>query len=178
MNRQALARRIHDTSRLTGSFTLRSGQVSDTYFDKYQFEASPTLLRDICIATLPLLPDGTRVLAGLEMGGIPIATVLSQLTGLPAAFVRKAPKTYGTCRYAEGAALAGRQVTLIEDVVSSGGAIVEAAQRLRSDGVPVDRVVCVIDRRSSDADALAAEGLELTALFTMAELEAAAEAGP
>ena len=99
-----LAKRVNDVAQIQGEFLLRSGLTTNTYFDKYQFEASPTLLRDICIATLPLLPDGTRVLAGLEMGGIPIATVLSQLTGLPAAFVRKAPKTYGTCRYAEGAA--------------------------------------------------------------------------
>ena len=89
-------------SHITGEFVLRSGVTSTEYFDKYRFEADPALLRDIAAALVPLVPDGTEVLAGLELGGVPIATVLSQLTGIPAAFVRKEAKTYGTCQLAEG----------------------------------------------------------------------------
>lgn len=99
-----LAYRIRQCARLNGSFKLRSGKVSDTYFDKYQFEADPALLRSIAEAMAALVPRDTDVLAGLEMGGIPIVTLLSQVTGLPAAFIRKEPKAYGTCRYAEGTA--------------------------------------------------------------------------
>jgi len=88
----SLPGKIRRTAKLSGSFTLRSGKVSDTYFDKYPFEAQPTLLREIAQALAPLVPVGTEVLAGLEMGGIPVVTMLSPVTGLPAAFVRKATK--------------------------------------------------------------------------------------
>jgi len=91
----SLPSRIRQSARLTGSFTLRSGKVSDTYFDKYQFEAEPILLKSIAESMSTLIPSGTEVLAGLEMGGIPIVTMLSQVTGLPAAFSRKEPKEYG-----------------------------------------------------------------------------------
>ena len=87
-----LAARIRQCSRLTGRFTLRSGKTSDTYFDKYQFEADPSLLRAIAQQLAGLVPEDTEVVAGLEMGGIPIVTLLSQVTGLPAAFIRKQPK--------------------------------------------------------------------------------------
>ena len=89
---KTLAARIKQCARLTGQFTLRSGRTSDTYFDKYQFEADPHLLRAIADEMVRLVPPDTEVLAGLEMGGIPIVSLLSQATGLPAAFIRKEPK--------------------------------------------------------------------------------------
>src|SRR6185437_4834722 len=109
----ALAARVYDAAHLTGTFTLRSGVVSSEYFDKYMFEADPALLRAIAEACVPLVPDGIDALAGLELGGIPIATVLSQLTGIPARFVRKEAKTYGTCRMAEGGELEGQRLCII-----------------------------------------------------------------
>jgi orotate phosphoribosyltransferase len=114
----ALAKQIAARSHLHGNFRLRSGQTSDEYFDKYQFEADPRLLDSICNELCRILPDG-EVLAGLELGGIPIATVLSQKTGLPVCFVRKKAKEYGTCRLAEGAAIENRRVIIVEDVVTS-----------------------------------------------------------
>ena len=59
---------------LTGDFTLRSSQVSDEYFDKYRFESDPVLLRAMAELMLPLMPEGTGLLGGLELGGIPIVT--------------------------------------------------------------------------------------------------------
>jgi len=169
----ALAARIRRASRISGRFVLRSGMVSDTYFDKYQFEADPQLLRDIALEMKRLIPEGTEVLAGLEMGGIPIVTLLSQVTGLPAAFIRKEPKEYGTCRYAEGASLAGRPFVLIEDVVSSGGAIIDSLAKLKSDGLAPLAALCVIDRQTGGVEALAKHGLALSALFTFEEIERA-----
>ncbi len=135
--------RIRQCARLTGNFTLRSGKVSDTYFDKYRFEADPKLLLSIAQEMASLVPSGTEVLAGLEMGGIPIVTVLSQITGIPAAFIRKEPKAYGTCRYAEGASLAGKRFALVEDVVSSGGALIDALEKPRADGFAPVAALCV-----------------------------------
>jgi orotate phosphoribosyltransferase len=169
-----LASEIKRVARLTGQFQLRSGATSSTYFDKYQFEAQPTLFRAIAESMVTLIPPNTEILAGLEMGGIPIATLLSQVTGIPTAFIRKKAKTYGTCKYAEGASLVGKRVVLVEDVVSSGGAIIDALQNLRSDGVTPLIALCVIDRESGGREALARSGIELRSLCRMQDIENAA----
>ncbi len=173
MDRADLARRIHAAAHLTGTFTLRSGAVSHEYFDKYRFEADPPLLRAIAEAAAPLVPSDTDVLGGLELGGVPLATMLSQVTGIPACFVRKQAKTYGTCRLAEGAEIDGRRLCIVEDVVTSGGAVLDAVSELRERGAQLGPVVCVIDREAGGVEKLAAEGLELRSLYTMSELNAA-----
>lgn len=168
-----LADAINAVSRLTGIFTLRSGQIATEYFDKYRFEAQPELLAQIADALAPLVPAGTEVLAGLEMGGIPIATALSMRTGIPAAFVRKEAKRYGTARLAEGADIEGKVVTVVEDVITTGGQVVISTNDLRALGALVTDVVCVIDRSPDGGAALAAEGLRMHALLTRAQLDAA-----
>lgn len=167
----SLAKRIYDTAHITGDFTLRSGAKSTEYFDKYLFEADPKLLANIAEAMVRLVPPGIDALAGLEMGGIPIATMLSQLTGLPVLFVRKKAKDYGTCKIAEGGRVRGRKLLIVEDVVTSGGAILDAAKALRAEGAELAQVVCVIDRESGGPAKLAQSGLILTPLFTMSELK-------
>jgi orotate phosphoribosyltransferase len=165
-----LARRVYETCYLTGSFRLRSGQVSDEYFDKYLFEAQPGLLREVAEAMVALLPE-CDVLAGMEMGGIPIATVMSQLTGLPTVFVRKQAKEYGTGKAAEGGPVDGRCVVVIEDVVTTGGALLASCRQLRANGAKVDSVVCAIDREQGGRENLAAEALRLRAALTRRDLE-------
>jgi orotate phosphoribosyltransferase len=172
-NPETLADRVNAIARLTGTFTLRSGQTATEYFDKYRFEADPLMLRDIATALAPLLPPNTEVLAGLELGGVPIATALSLHTGLPAAFVRKEAKTYGTARLAEGADLEGRRVTVIEDVITTGGQVLISAQQLRDLGAVVEYVVCVIDRSPDHGAALSDANLTMTSLLTRADLDAA-----
>ena len=126
-----LAASIAARCRLSGTFVLRSGRTATEYFDKYQFEADPVLLDAVGAGLAPLVPPGTEVLAGLEMGGIAVVVALARHAGLPCAFVRKAAKPYGTRRLAEGADLAGRRVLLVEDVVTSGGQIALSAAELR-----------------------------------------------
>jgi orotate phosphoribosyltransferase len=173
MNRSELARTIYKRTHLTGTFRLRSGSISGEYFDKYLFEADPWLLREIGEALVPLVPPATEAVAGLELGGVPLATIVSQLTGLPALFVRKEAKTYGTCRLAEGGELDGRRLTVLEDVVTSGGQVVTSCGDLRDRGAIVEHAVCVIDREAGGASNLAAVDVELRPLFTMRELERA-----
>ncbi len=172
--RSDLARRIYDVAHLTGTFTLRSGRVSNEYFDKYRFESDPVLLAEIAEAMAGLVPEGTEVLAGLELGGVPVVTALAQITGLPAAFVRKEAKEYGTARFAEGAAVEGRRVLVVEDVVTSGGQVVLSTADLRGIGAEVTDVVCVIDRSEGGGEALAAEGLVLHSVVERQDLAAAA----
>jgi orotate phosphoribosyltransferase len=173
MSPEQLADQINTVARLTGTFTLRSGQTATEYFDKYRFEAQPALLASIAEALAPLIPADTEVLAGLEMGGIPIATALSLHTGIPAAFVRKEAKTYGTAQLAEGTDIAGKRVTVVEDVITTGGQVVISTNDLRALGAHVTDVVCVIDRSPDAGAALAAEGLTMHALLTRAQLDAA-----
>ena len=168
-----LAKRIYDTAHITGDFTLRSGAKSNEYFDKYLFESDPKLLKDITAAMVKLVPPGVDALAGLEMGGIPIATMLSQFTGLPVLFVRKKAKEYGTCKIAEGGQVSGRKLLIVEDVVTQGGAILEAAKALKVEGAILSAVICVIDREAGGAANLAKSDLILTPLFTMSELKQA-----
>ncbi len=176
-DRTDLARRIHSAAHLTGTFTLRSGAVSHEYFDKYRFESDPALLRAIAEAAADLVPAGIDALAGLELGGVPLATMLSQVANLPVVFVRKQAKTYGTCRLAEGGDIDGRRLCIIEDVVTSGGAVLDAAAELRGRGAELGPVLCVIDREAGGAEKLAIEGLTLHALYTMTELNAAVAGG-
>lgn len=170
-----LAARIHQASYLEGTFVLRSGAVSDRYFDKYLFESDPTLLADIAGQMADLVPAGIEAVAGLETGGIPLAVLLSQRTGLPARFVRKAAKEYGTRRLAEGGPVDGVTLLVVEDVVTSGGQVVRSTRDLRERGASVTTAVCVIDREAGGREALAAEGIELRPLFTMSELLRAVE---
>jgi orotate phosphoribosyltransferase len=168
-----LARDIDAICRLTGEFTLRSGQQATEYFDKYLFEAEPTLLARVVEQMVDLVPDDTELLGGLELGGVPIATVLSARTGLPALFVRKKAKDYGTCKLAEGRDVAGRRVTLVEDVITTGGAVRDATRALREAGAVVEVVVCAIDRSREGENPLADVALEVRPVLTKAQLDAA-----
>ncbi|MGJ6980270.1 orotate phosphoribosyltransferase [Aestuariimicrobium soli] len=172
-----LAHDINATCRLRGTFTLRSGQVADTYFDKYLFEAQPALLERVSSEMVGLVPEGTELLGGLELGGVPIATMVSAKTGLPALFVRKQAKTYGTCKLAEGPDVAGRRVTLVEDVITTGGAVRDATRALREAGAIVELVVCAIDRSPAGENPLADVGLEVRSVLTRADLDAADQQG-
>jgi orotate phosphoribosyltransferase len=155
---------------LRGEFRLRSGLVSADYFDKYRFEADPALLRDVAAEVAALLPGRIDALAGLELGGVPIAVMVSQLTGLPTRFVRKHPKEYGTEQQCEGGPVAGLRLAIIEDVVTTGGAVLAAAAALRQLGAVVSDVVCVVDRESGGAERLAVAGLRLRTAFRGADL--------
>jgi len=169
---ESLAARVYQRAHLTGQFRLRSGAVSQEYFDKYLFESDPVMLQEIVGEMARLLPSDAEFLAGLELGGVPVATALSQTTGIPALFVRKQPKTYGTCRLAEGGDVTGRRLVIVEDVVTSARQIVESCQRLRELGALVSIATCVIDREAGGAENLARESIELRSLLTMSELQA------
>jgi len=172
MDRQALAKRIREVALLTGQFTLRSGATSTFYWDKYRFESDPVLLAAVAVGMLPLLPASYDKLAGLELGGIPLATALSLQSGKPGLYVRKAAKPYGTARLAEGADVAGKRILVVEDVVTSGGQVISSTGELRALGAHVREALCVIDRQEGGAEALAAYGIALSALLTRADLDA------
>ncbi|HET9061534.1 MAG TPA: orotate phosphoribosyltransferase [Acidimicrobiales bacterium] len=167
MLRDELAKRVTKACYLEGEFVLRSGRVANFYFDKYMFETDPELLAAVAEHMVALVPPGTELLAGLELGGVPIATALSLRTGIPQVLVRKEAKTYGTAKLAEGPDVAGRQVLVVEDVITTGGQVALSTAELRRRGAHVGSVLCAIDRREGP-DKLG--DLGLVALFTLADL--------
>lgn len=171
MNRTELAKSIFDTAYLTGEFLLRSGKISNEYFDKYQFESKPELLEEIAINLATMIDIDFDYLAPLEMGGIPIATALSMKINKPMIFVRKKAKEYGTQKFAEGPSIKGKKLLIVEDVVTSGGQIIISVNQLREEGAVIDTSICVIDRESGGKEALQKEGIKLIPLYTMTELK-------
>lgn len=167
-----IAKEIYQQAHLDGKFLLRSGQFSNEYFDKYLFEANPNLLRKIAKRMCGLIPKDIEVLAGLEMGGIPLVTAIALEAGVPCAFVRKKAKEYGTCKAAEGAPVSGKSVCIVEDVVTTGGQIIKSVDMLRKAGAKVDFVLCAIQRNPDATEILAKEGLTLLPYMTMEFIKA------
>jgi len=163
-----LARRIREHALLEGDFVLRSGRRSSYYLDKYRFETQPELLLElgarIGAKARELAPDARR-LAGPELGAVALAASASLASGLPFLIVRKEQKEYGTARRLEGEFAEGDEVCLVEDVVTSGGAAVEAVRALREAGLTCRAAVCVVDREEGGVDALAREAVRLDPLF-------------
>lgn len=171
MTKNDLAKEIYNIAHITGEFLLRSGKISNEYFDKYKFESIPTLLDSIASHMQELVPEETAILAGLEMGGIPLASVISLKKNIPTIFVRKQAKEYGTRKLAEGTDFKGQKICIIEDVVTTGGQIIESANELRKLGAEIDSVICVIVREDKAFENLSSANLNLIPLFSMKEIK-------
>lgn len=160
-----LGQDIAHAAYLRGRFVLRSGATSNYYFDKYLFETKPNLLRRVASFLAELVPQGTDRIAGPELGAVALATAVSLDLGLPFVIVRKAQKSYATSSQIEGELYPGERVAVIEDVVTTGTAAIQAARALRRAGAVVQDAIVVIDREEGGAEAMAAEGLQFWPLF-------------
>jgi orotate phosphoribosyltransferase len=173
VTRAELARRVSERALLHGDFVLRSGKRSSVYLDKYRFETDPALLGPIGqalgeeVAGSAPAPDR---LAGPELGAVPLAAAASLASGIPFLIVRKATKDYGTEGRIEGVYEAGERVLVIEDVVTTGGALIAAIEALRAADLVVESALCVLDREEGGNEALAAIGVHLETLFRRADL--------
>src|ERR1700674_694781 len=130
-----LGRELVKASYLKGDFVLRSGKRSNRYFDKFLFETDPALLRRIGKQLAALVPKETQRLAAPELGAVLLGGAVSMETGLPLVLVRKEPKGYGTAKQLEGRVVEGERVTVIEDVVTTGGDSLRSVQVLRDAGL-------------------------------------------
>ena len=171
MTKKELAKKIFQVAHLTGKFKLRSGIISDEYFDKYQFESNPELLNEISKHLFEMINFEYDLLAGLEVGGIPIATALSLRANKSMVFVRKKAKEYGTAKFVEGQNVKNKELLIVEDVVTSGGQIILSVDDLRKEGAIINKAICVIDREQGGKEALKNINIELLPLFTMNELK-------
>ncbi|HIE26468.1 TPA: orotate phosphoribosyltransferase [Candidatus Poribacteria bacterium] len=171
MEKSDLAKQIKASSLLTGQFKLRSGKISSFYWDKYRFESNPVLLSAVVDELQKLLPASFDKLAGLELGGIPLATGLSLRTGKPCLYVRKVAKTYGTCNLVEGGFQAGEVAVVVEDVITTAGQVCSSVRQMRDLGLIVQHIVCVIDRQQGGSENLKGIGCSFASVFTLDELE-------
>ena len=176
MDKAALGRALMDVAYLEGDFVLRSGKRSKYYLDKYLFETSPEVLRGVVQHMAEMIGErmaagaGYDRLAAPELGGVVLGAGVSLELGLPLLLVRKAAKEYGTVKRIEGRFEPGECVAIVEDIVTSGGAAIQAAEALREAGLSVQDLYCVVDREEGGAEGTAAAGLSLFPVFTSSAL--------
>jgi len=166
-----LGRDLVKVSYLKGDFVLRSGRRSNRYFDKFLFETDPALLRRIGKHLAELVPKETQRLAAPELGAVLLGGAVSMETGLPLVLVRKEPKGYGTSKQLEGHLVRGDRVTLIEDVVTTGGDSLRSAKVLRDAGADIISLLVVIDRGEGGEDNIRTAGIPYAPLFRMEDLQ-------
>ena len=173
LTKDELGAALREHAYLEGDFVLRSGRRSRYYLDKYRFETRPDLLGPLGERIAQVVaehdPEAVR-LAGPELGAVPLAAAASLASGLPFLIVRKEAKEYGTANRLEGVFEPGESVCLVEDVVTSGGAAVDAIEALREAGLTCRTAVCVVDREEGGVDALARVAVRLRPLFLASEL--------
>ena len=166
MDIQDLAQKVKDTALLEGDFILSSGRRSKYYLDKYRIETRPGILREVAHGLTDKIPSEADILAGPELGAIPLVTAVGLETGLPFLLVRKKAKDYGTKNVVEGQFEKGQKAVLIEDVLTTGTQAITAADSLREIGLDVLKIVCVIDREEGAREAVEGAGYVFDPLIT------------
>ena len=170
LNREQLARRIAEVALLRGEFTLRSGRKSNYYLDKYRFETQP----DVLIALGAMLAEHVTAdvdrIAGPELGAVPLAAAAAMASGKPCIFIRNAKKEYGSNKQIEGLFHPGETVLIVEDIMTTGGQVVEAAKTIEAAGLKVKKIVGIIDRLEGARQNIESAGYVFESLFTTRDL--------
>ena len=170
MTREELARRIAEVALLRGEFTLRSGRKSNYYLDKYLFETQPDILRELGKMFAERIPTAVTRIAGPELGAIALAAAASMASGRPFVIVRNQKKGYGSGKLLEGKIETGETVIIIEDVLTTGGQVLEAVKSLESAGAKVAGILGVLDRQEGARQNIESAGYKFEALFTTSDL--------
>ena len=178
--RQTLLRHLARAAYRRGQFTLASGRQSEHYVNCKPVSLSGSGLALVSSAMLPLVEPESVAVAGLTLGADPLVsgvaiTAAAAGRSLDALIVRKQAKGHGTGAWLEGPLPeSGSLVTVLEDVVTTGGSSLKAVNQLREAGYRVQRVVTIVDREEGGAAAMQAAGLDLVSLFLLSEVAACA----
>lgn len=166
-----IARLIEDSGAIKrGKFKLSNGSLTDYYIDKYVFETEPEVLDVIADEITAMLADSeVDVVAGPELGAVPLVTAVSLKTGIPAAFIRKGQKHYGTQARVEGTIEKGMRVAIIEDVTTTGGTILDSVTLTEEIGGVVERLIVVADRNAGAVENVREAGHQLEYLVQVGE---------
>ena len=170
MNKESLAKKIAETAVLHGEFTLRSGRKSSWYIDKYLFTTRPEILTSLGEMFSERIPESTTLLAGAELGGVPLVTTAAMASNLPCIFIRNQKKEYGTSRQLEGVLTSDDRVVIVEDVATTGGQVLEAAATIQESGATVEAIIAVIDRCEGAKENIESAGYQFESLFTTQDL--------
>ncbi len=170
MTQAELAKRIAEASLLRGEFTLRSGRKSNYYLDKYLFETQPDILVALGKLFANRVNSNVDRIAGAELGAVALAATTAIECGKPFVIIRNQKKDYGTSKLLEGTLNAGERVLIVEDVLTTGGQVLEAARTLEQAGAKIDRIVAVIDRMEGARQNLESAGYVFESLFTTKDL--------
>ena len=169
MTAEQLAARVKEVAYLEGDFVLRSGKRSKYYLDKYLFETAPDILAEFGRRMAEFAGDA-EVVAGPELGAVALAAAVSLASGVPFTIVRKAAKDYGTAKLIEGTPVEGKKVLLVEDVGTTAGAALGAAETLVQAGAHITRLVFAIDRMEGARQNVEAAGYEFNAILNAVDL--------
>ena len=170
MTREQLAKRIAEVSLLRGEFTLRSGRKSNYYLDKYLFETQPDVLAALGKLFAEHVTPTVDRIAGAELGAVALAAAAGMASGKPFLFIRNQKKDYGTSKLLEGKLEPGETVLIVEDVLTTGGQVIEAAKTLREAGAKIEKIVAVIDRLEGARANIESAGYTFESLFTTKDL--------
>ena len=167
-----LAKQIRDAAYLEGDFTTRSGKKTTYYIDKYLFETKPEILKSLAREFATKLPDASTYdrIAGPELGAVSLAAAVSMEVGKPFLIVKKAKKDYGTQNLIEGAYTAGERVVVLEDVITTGGAVLTACDVLKSESLEIVKIVAAIDRQEGAVEAIQDAGYAVDSVLTSTDL--------
>jgi len=170
LDHATLAQRVKAVALLEGDFTLRSGKKSKFYFDKYLFETQPDILETMGAEIAKRIPPGVSRIAAPELGAVALGAAASLASRLPFFIVRNARKDYGTAKQVEGKVDAGDTVVLVEDIITSGGQVLEAAKLLTAMNVKIAKVIVALDRQEGGREAIEAAGYKVESILTKGDL--------
>jgi orotate phosphoribosyltransferase len=170
VKRRELIKRIKETAYLEGDFILRSGKRSKYYLDKYLFETCPDILEALGEEFAKYVTGDVTLIAGAELGGVALAASTAMAAGKKWIIIRNSRKDYGTGKLVEGVLKAGDVVLLVEDIATTGGQVLEAANVITEAGAKVKKIVAVIDRRQGAEENITAAGYEFDSILTKDDL--------
>ena len=152
-----------------GEFTLTSGKKSNYYVDIKKASTDTAILKNIAGCMKPLIGD-EKVIAGMELGAVPLAVALALESGLPYVIIRKGERKHGTGKQIEGKLPEGSKVLIVEDVATTGGSLVKAVEAIRNSGGIVNRAIVVVDREEGGTEKARELDVELIPLVKISDI--------
>jgi orotate phosphoribosyltransferase len=170
LNKDELASLLKECGAIQfGHFVLTSGAVSDYYIDIKKASTNPKVLKLIAKSIAPYA-ENYDIIAGMELGAVPLAVAVSIETNRPFVIIRKEKKEHGTGKLIEGPDVSQKKVMVVEDVTTTGGSVIKAIKYLRENGAIVDRVVTVVDRLGGAKEKLKDMNVEFIALLDVNDI--------
>ena len=170
MNKEELIQLLKECGAIQfGKFVLTSGAVSDYYIDIKKASTNPSVLKKIAEA-MAKLAEGYDLLAGMELGAVPLVVALSLETNVPYVIVRKEKREHGTSKQIEGEEVKDKKVLIIEDVTTTGGSIIKTIKIIRENKGIVDEVVVVVDRESGAEEKLKNVDVSFIPLLSVSDI--------